>query len=281
MRMKRRSFLPAAGAAALSLSAASSSSAAPLKGNIKQGACRWCYNKIPIEDFAKACSEIGLKSVDLAAPAEWPVLKKYGLVPTMVPGPTTISNGLNRREDHDKYVERMGPMIRAAKAAGAPHIIVFSGERKGMPDDQGLENCVIGVKKLLPLAEETGVQIVMELLNSKVNHPDYMCDNSRWGVELCKQVNHPLFGLLYDIYHMQIMEGDVIRTIRENHKYYLHYHTGGNPGRNELDETQELNYPAITLAIVETGYTGYYSHEFIPKRDPLTSLREAVMLCDV
>jgi hydroxypyruvate isomerase len=285
--MKRRQFFPAASAAALALPAAvavgSSASAqtASLKGNIKQGACRWCYNKIPIEDFAKACADMGLKSIDLPAPSDWPVIKKYGLVPTMVPGPTSIRDGLNRKEDHDAIFERMGPMIRAAKEAGAPNIIVFSGERKGMGDDEGLENCAIGVKKLLPLAEETGVQIVMELLNSKVNHPDYQCDTSKWGVELCKQVNHPLFGLLYDIYHMQIMEGDVIRTIGENHKYYLHYHTGGNPGRNEIDETQELYYPAITRAIIETGFKGFFCHEFIPKRDPLTSLREAVAICDV
>lgn len=279
--MKRRSFLPAAGAAALSLSALQSLPAASLKGNIKQGACRWCYNKIPIEDFAKGCADIGLTCVDLANPNEWPVLKQYGLIPTMVGGPTTIRDGLNRKEDHAKFTEKMGPMIRAAKAAGAPHVIVFSGERKGMPDDQGLENCVAGIKQMLPLAEETGVQIVMELLNSKVNHPDYMCDTSKWGVQLCKEVNHPLFGLLYDIYHMQIMEGDVIRTIKENHKYYFHYHTGGNPGRNELDETQELYYPAITRAIIETGFKGYFSHEFVPKRDPMTSLREAAVLCDV
>jgi len=279
--MKRRSFLPAAGAAALALSASPPLPAASLKGNIKQGACRWCYNKIPIEDFAKGCAEIGLACVDLANPNEWPVLKKYGLIPTMVGGPTTIRDGLNRKEDHAKFTEKMGPMIRAAKAAGAPHVIVFSGERKGMPDDQGLENCVAGIKQMLPLAEETGVQIVMELLNSKVNHPDYMCDTSKWGVQLCKEVNHPLFGLLYDIYHMQIMEGDVIRTIRENHKHYFHYHTGGNPGRNELDETQELYYPAITRAIIETGFKGYFSHEFVPKRDPMTSLREATVLCDV
>lgn len=279
--MKRRSFLPAAGAAALALSAAPPLPAASLKGNIKQGACRWCYNKIPIEDFAKGCADIGLTCVDLANPNEWPVLKQYGLIPTMVGGPTTIRDGLNRKEDHAKFTEKMGPMIRAAKAAGAPHVIVFSGERKGMPDDQGLENCVAGIKQMLPLAEETGVQIVMELLNSKVNHPDYMCDTSKWGVQLCKEVNHPLFGLLYDIYHMQIMEGDVIRTVKENHKYYFHYHTGGNPGRNELDETQELYYPAITRAIIETGFKGYFSHEFVPKRDPMTSLREATVLCDV
>ncbi len=281
LRMKRRTFLPAAGAAALAARGLSAPQAVPLKGNVKQSACRWCYDKIPIEDFAKACAEMGLKSIDLAPKNEWPAIAKYGLTPTMVPGPTTISNGLNRLENHARIASRMQEMIEDAKAAGAPHLIVFSGNRRGMPDDEGLDYCARGLKKLLPMAEVTGVKIVMELLNSKVDHKDYMCDKSAWGVELAKEVDSPMFGLLYDIYHMQIMEGDVIRTIRENHKYFFHYHTGGNPGRNELDETQELHYPAIARAIAETGYTGYFAHEFIPKRDPLTSLREAVKLCDV
>ncbi|MCL4782384.1 MAG: TIM barrel protein [Bryobacterales bacterium] len=279
--MKRRSFLPAAGAAVLAPQAFSALQAAPLKGNLKQGACRWCYDKIPIDDFAKACAEAGLKNIDLARKQDWPAITKYGLRPTMVPGPTTISDGLNRKENHAQIAARMKPMIEDAKAVGAPDIIVFSGNRKGMSDDEGLDNCVAGIRQLLPMAEATGVRIVMELLNSKVNHKDYMCDKSVWGVELARQVNSPMFGLLYDIYHMQIMEGDVIRTIKENHKYYFHYHTGGNPGRNEIDETQELNYPAIARAILETGYTGYFSHEFIPKRDPITSLNEATRLCDV
>ena len=279
--MKRRTFLPAAGAAVLAPQAFSALQAAPLKGNLKQGACRWCYDKIPIDDFAKACAEAGLKNIDLARKEDWPAITKYGLRPTMVPGPTTIPDGLNRKENHAQIAARMKTMIEDAKAVGAPDIIVFSGNRKGMSDDEGLENCVAGIRQLLPMAEATGVRIVMELLNSKVNHKDYMCDKSVWGVELAKQVNSPMFGLLYDIYHMQIMEGDVIRTIKENHKYYFHYHTGGNPGRNEIDETQELNYPAIARAILDTGYTGYFSHEFIPKRDPITSLNEATRLCDV
>ena len=279
--MKRRTFLPAAGAAVLAPQAFSALQAAPLKGNLKQGACRWCYDKIPIDDFAKACAEAGLKNIDLARKEDWPAITKYGLRPTMVPGPTTIPDGLNRKENHAQIAARMKTMIEDAKAVGAPDIIVFSGNRKGMSDDEGLEHCVAGLRQLLPMAEATGVRIVMELLNSKVNHKDYMCDKSVWGVELAKQVNSPMFGLLYDIYHMQIMEGDVIRTIKENHKYYFHYHTGGNPGRNEIDETQELNYPAIARAILDTGYTGYFSHEFIPKRDPITSLNEATRLCDV
>jgi hydroxypyruvate isomerase len=279
--MKRRTFLPAAGAAVLVPQAFSSLQAAPLKGNLKQSACRWCYDKIPIEDFAKACAEAGLKSIDLARKEDWPVIQKYGLVPTMVPGPTTIPDGLNRKENHPQIIAKMKTIIEDAKAVRAPHVIVFSGNRRGMSDDEGLENCAIGLKQLVPMAEATGVQIVMELLNSKVDHKDYMCDKSVWGVELAKHVNSPMFGLLYDIYHMQIMEGDVIRTIKENYKYYFHYHTGGNPGRNEIDETQELNYAAIARAIIATGYTGYFAHEFIPKRDPITSLNEATRLCDV
>ena len=284
--MKRRTFvsgspLAAASAAAIAPQLLQNLRAAPAKGTLKQSACRWCYGKIPMEDFAKACAEAGLKSIDLAGKAEWPAITKYGMVPTMVPGPTTIPDGLNRKENHPQIVEKMKTMIAEAKEVGAPHIIVFSGNRKGMADDEGLENCAIGLKQLLPMAEATGVKIAMELLNSKVNHPDYMCDKTPWGVELAKEVNSPMFGLLYDIYHMQIMEGDVIRTIRDNHKYIFHYHTGGNPGRNEIDETQELNYPAIARAILETGYSGYFAHEFIPKRDPITSLNEAVRLCDV
>ncbi|MCZ2155202.1 MAG: sugar phosphate isomerase/epimerase, partial [Bryobacterales bacterium] len=205
---------------------------------MKQSACRWCYNKIPIDDFARACAEMGLKSIDLAPREEWPVIARYGLIPTMVGGPTTISNGLNRLENHARVIAAMPEMIENAKAAGAPHVIIFSGNRRGMSDDEGLENCAKGVKALLPMAESTGVKIVMELLNSKVDHKDYMCDKSAWGVALAREVNSPMFGLLYDIYHMQIMEGDVIRTIRENIQYIGHFHTAGNPGRHEFDNTQ-------------------------------------------
>jgi hydroxypyruvate isomerase len=251
------------------------------KGRLKQSACRWCYNAIAIEDFARECARLGLKSVDLSRPPEWPVLKKFNLIPTMIGGGTSIPDGFNRRENHAGIEERFRESVRQAVEFGAPSLIVFSGNRKGMSDEEGLENCVIGVKKVMPMAEDKGLLVCMELLNSKVNHPDYMCDHTKWGVELVKRVGSPQFKLLYDIYHMQIMEGDVIRTLRENAQYIGHLHTGGNPGRNEIDDTQELNYKAIANAVVEMGFTGYFAHEFVPKRDPLTSLAEATALCDV
>jgi hydroxypyruvate isomerase len=281
--MNRRTFVQAAGAqaGAAVLSAASQVKPIDRKGRIKQSVCRWCYSKIPIEDFARECARLGLKSVDLAQPAEWPVIKKYNLIPTMIGGGTTIPDGFNRKENHEGIEQRFRESVRNAVEFGAPSIIVFSGNRKGMSDEEGLENCLIGLKKVMPMAEDKGLLVCMELLNSKVNHKDYMCDYTKWGVELAKRVGSPQFKLLYDIYHMQIMEGDVIRTLRDNAQYIGHLHTGGNPGRNEIDETQELNYKAITRAAIEMGFTGYMAHEFIPKRDPLTSLAEAVELCDV
>ncbi|HYO80593.1 MAG TPA: TIM barrel protein [Bryobacteraceae bacterium] len=281
--MERRALLQSAvtGVSAAVLSSGAQVKSVERKGRLKQSACRWCYSKIPAEDFARECARLGIRSVDLAAPEEWPVLKKYGLAPTMTGGGTTIPDGFNRKENHEGIATRFRESVDRAAAAGAPSIIVFSGNRKGMSDEEGLENCAIGVKKVMPMAEDKGLLVCMELLNSKVNHPDYMCDRTRWGVELVKRVGSPQFKLLYDIYHMQIMEGDVIRTMRENIQYIGHLHTGGNPGRNEIDETQELNYKAISKAVVDMGFTGYFAHEFIPKRDPLKSLAEAVDLCDV
>jgi len=261
---------------------ASPSPAAESKGRINQSVCRWCYNKIPIDDLAREASKMGITSVDLVAQEEWPAVKKYGLNLTVVPGPTTIPDGLNRKENHDAIEKKMGPMITAAKAAGAHSIIVFSGNRRGMSDQEGLENTVLGLNRIKKMGEDTGVLIVMELLNSKVDHKDYMCDHTLWGVEVMKQVNSPQVKLLYDIYHMQIMEGDVIRTIRDYHQYIGHYHTGGVPGRHEIDTTQELYYPAVCQAIIETGFKGHMAHEFIPKYpDPIKSLNDAVKLCDV
>ena len=281
--MERRTFFQsaAAGMSAAILSDAAQVKPVERKGRIKQSACRWCYAKVPIEEFAKESARLGLKSVDLAPQSEWAVLKKYGLVPTMVGGGTTIPDGFNRKENHEGIARRFRESVDNAVAAGAPSLIVFSGNRKGMSDEEGLENCVIGLKKVMPMAEDKGLLVCMELLNSKVNHPDYMCDRTKWGVELAKRVASPQFKLLYDIYHMQIMEGDVIRTMRDNIQYIGHLHTGGNPGRNEIDETQELNYLAISKAVAELPFEGYYAHEFIPKRDPLKSLAEAVELCDV
>jgi hydroxypyruvate isomerase len=280
--MDRRSFVQTAAAGtAAAFSAAAQVNPIQRKGKLKQSACRWCYNKIPIEDLAKEGARLGLKSIDLTSQAEWPTLKKYGLIPTMIGGGTTIPDGFNRKENHAGIEERFRTSVKNAIEYGAPSLIVFSGNRKGMSDEEGLENCVVGLKKVMPIAEDKGLLVCMELLNSKVNHADYMCDRTKWGVELVKQVGSPQFKLLYDIYHMQIMEGDVIRTMRENKQYIGHLHTGGNPGRNELDDTQELNYKAIAKAVVDMGFDGYFAHEFIPKRDPLTSLGEAVEMCDV
>jgi hydroxypyruvate isomerase len=195
--------------------------------------------------------------------------------------PGGISDGLNRIENHQKIADYFEHTIPIVAKAGFQNIICFSGNRRGQADEQGLENCAVGLKKMVGLAEKHKVNLVMELLNSKVNHADYQCDKTHWGVELCKRVGSERFKLLYDIYHMQIMEGDVIRTIRENHQYIAHYHTGGVPGRNEIDESQELHYPAIMKAIVDTGFKGYVAQEFIPKREPLASLRQGVQICDV
>lgn len=257
--------------------------AAPaLKGNINHSACRWCYSKIPLEDLCKASKEIGLKALDLTGPDEWPVLKKYGLTCSMAQGAGKgIDKGFNDPALHDELIASYEAIFPKLKAAGLTNVICFSGNRRGMADEQGLENCAKGLKRLMSSAEKHGVVMVMELLNSKVNHKDYMCDHTAWGAELCRRVGSESFKLLYDIYHMQIMEGDIIRTLKENSKYIGHYHTGGNPGRNEIDETQEIYYPAVMKAILETGYKGFVAQEFIPKRDPLTSLKEGVLICDV
>ncbi|MGB9602979.1 MAG: hydroxypyruvate isomerase family protein [Verrucomicrobiia bacterium] len=252
-----------------------------LKGNIHHSVSRWCYGKLSLDDLCKACVDIGIESVELLGPSEWPTVKKYGLTCAMCNGPDSIGYGFNRVEHHDDLVSKFEKAIPQVAEFGFPNIICFSGNRRGMSDEEGLENCVKGLKRLMPIAEKYKVTVVLELLNSKVNHKDYMADHTAWGVELCKRVGSERLKLLYDIYHMQIMEGDLIRTIKENYKYIGHYHTGGNPGRNEIDETQEINYPAVMKAIVSTGYKGFVGQEFIPKRDPIASLRQAIMICDV
>ncbi len=278
--MTRRTFSTAVAAPAV-LSAASQVSRKARKGNLQQSVCRWCYRDIPLEDLARECARLGLVGIDLLTPAEWPVVQKYGLTPTMASGVSTIADGVNRIENHDKIEAQLREMFAKAKPAGVTNIIIFSGNRKGMSDEQGMDNCVKFFNKVKAEAEDKGLIVNMELLNSKVNHPDYMCDLSKWGVEMCKRVGSPNVKLLYDIYHMQIMEGDVIRTIKDNIQYFGHFHTGGVPGRNEIDTTQELYYPAIVQAILATGFKGYFAHEFIPKRTPLTSLDEAITLCDL
>jgi hydroxypyruvate isomerase len=261
---------------------------APALAPIRHSVCKWCYGKIPLEDFAKAAKEIGLESVELLDPKDWPTVQKAGLTCALANGTTTIPSGFNRTENHAKYVASMIERINAVADAGLPSVIVFSGNRSDkvlgkISDEQGLENCAIGLKQIVGTAEKRGVTVVMELLNSKVNHKDYMCDHTAWGVELVKRVGSERFKLLYDIYHMQIMEGDVIRTIQESHQYIGHYHTAGNPGRAEFEpgDQQELYYPPIMRAIAATGFKGFVAQEFIPKRDALTSLRAAVKLCTV
>ena len=280
----------AAGAAAIASSnalvqglSAAQSKPAKLSGNVNHSVCKWCYKNIPLEEFCQAIKKMGIVSVDLLGMDDAPVLRKHGLTNGVMSGvPGGITKGLNRLEHHDAIVEYFETAIPFAAKEGYRNVICFSGNRNGMDDQQGLENCAIGLKRIAPLAEKHGVYVIMELLNSKRNHKDYMCDRTPWGVELCKLVGSERFKLLYDIYHMQIMEGDVIDTIREFHPYFAHYHTGGVPGRNEIDESQELYYPAIMKAIVATGYDGFVAQEFIPaSKDPLASLAQAIRICDV
>jgi hydroxypyruvate isomerase len=254
-----------------------------LKGRINHSVCQWCYKNIPLEEFCRDVKDIGIPSIELLKVEDFPTLKKFGLTCAVVTGvPGMITSGLNRVENHDKIVEFMERTIPAAADFGAPNVICFSGNRKGQDDEAGLENCAIGLKRIAPVAEKYKVNVIMELLNSKRNHKDYQCDHTVWGVDLVKRVGSERFKLLYDIFHMQIMEGDVCDTIKENHDFIAHYHTGGVPGRAEIDETQELNYPRIMQAILDTGYKGFVAQEFVPKRaDPIASLRQGVMICDV
>lgn len=293
--MTRRSFIQSAALAAVTtpmispLANAQSAPGSPakLKGNIKHSVCRWCYGKIPLDDLCAAAKEMGLTAIDLLAPPEFDTAKKHGLVVSMVSGPTLdgiggIPKGWNRLEHHDKLMQAYKQCLKETADAGFERLICFSGNRVGLDDEKGLDNCEAGLKRLVPIAEKLKVTLCMELLNSKRNHKDYQCDHVAWGTELVKRVSSDRFKLLYDIYHMQIMEGDVCATILENHQYFDHYHTGGVPGRHEIDDTQELHYPRIMETIVSTGYKGYVAQEFVPKGpDPLASLRQAVAICDV
>jgi hydroxypyruvate isomerase len=269
------------------LAAADAAAGSQLKYRINHSVCKWCYGKIPLDEFCRASKEIGLQSVELLNPPDFPTLRKYDLTCAMVSNPTIdrlggIERAFNRIEHHDKLVQAYEQRIKEVADAGLTNLICFSGNRAGLDDEQGIENCVVGLKRIMSTAEKHKVNIVMELLNSKVNHKDYQCDKTPWGVEVCKGVGSERMKLLYDIYHMQIMEGDVIATIRKYKDYIGHYHTGGVPGRNEIDETQELYYPAIMRAIVDTGYKGFVGQEFIPKRpDALASLKQGVEICDV
>ncbi|MEZ5403650.1 MAG: TIM barrel protein [Bryobacteraceae bacterium] len=285
--LDRRTAMKAAAATALSLTQRLDAADAAIKGRVNHSVCKWCYRNIALEDLCKQAKEIGLHSIELLGPEDWPMLKKYNLTCAMGSGAVNkgiggIPKAFNRLEHHDALIEVYSDFIPKAAGAGLENLICFSGNRDGMSDEQGMENCAVGLKKLMPLAEKHKVNVVMELLNSKVNHKDYMCDHTEWGVELAKKVGSERFKLLYDIYHMQIMEGDVIATIKKYHPYIAHYHTGGVPGRAEIDETQELYYPAIMKAIVDTGFRGFVAQEFIPKReDKIGSLKQGVRICDV
>lgn len=253
------------------------------KGNINHSVCRWCYSKVPLETLAEAAKKMGITSIELVGPNDWPILKKYGLHCAMPNGTALgIPKGFNHKEYHAELFKQYSEIIPKVAEAGYDKIICFSGNRESISEEEGLQNSVIGLQPLMSIAEKYKVTIVMELLNSKVNHADYQCDHTAWGVALCDKLGSDRFKLLYDIYHMQIMEGDVIATIRKYHSYFAHYHTGGVPGRNEIDDTQELNYPAIMKEIVKTGYKGYVAQEFIPARpDALASLAQGVQICDV
>ncbi|HEY8513703.1 MAG TPA: TIM barrel protein [Cyclobacteriaceae bacterium] len=255
----------------------------PLAGNVNHSVCRWCYQNIPLEQLCEAAKGMGLKSVELLGPNEWPVAIKYGLTVAMSNGSSLgIPKGFNDPANHEQLLKDFSDVIPKAADHGITNVICFSGNRNGMDDQVGLENCARGLDPVVKVAQKYNVNIVMELLNSKVNHPDYMCDHTPWGVALCEKLGSENFKLLYDIYHMQIMEGDIIATINKYHKYIAHYHTGGVPGRAEIDETQELYYPAIMRAIVKTGFKGFVAQEFIPKGgDPLASLKAGVKICDV
>ena len=252
-------------------------------GRLKQSVSRWPYNSIPLPDFAHAVAEMGLSAIDLLQPSEWEVVRQAGLICSMGYAKAgSIPNGVNNKANHDAIVKGFEEFIPLAAKQNVPNVITFFGNvQPGMSETEAIDNCVIGLNRVKKIAEDNGVTICVELLNSKVNHKGYQGDHTAFGVQVVKAVDSPRVKLLYDIYHMQIMEGDVIRTIRDNIDYIAHFHTGGVPGRHELDDTQELNWAAVARAIVGTGFKGYMAHEFLPTRDPLTSLREAVALCDV
>lgn len=257
-----------------------------LKGEINHSVCYWTYNFLPLDELCAAVKKIGFAAIDLVGPKDWNTLKKHGVYSSMCNGAEiSLTEGWNHKEYHPTLLKNYNEHINLVADAGYKNLICFSGNRKGMDDETGLKNCAEGLKKIMSLAEKRGVVIQMELFNSKINHPDYMCDKSAWGVELCKRIGSDNFKLLYDIYHMQINEGDVIRTINDHHQYFGHYHTAGVPGRHEIDDTQELYYPAIINAIKKIGFKGYVAQEFIPtgkdNKTRIAALKKAVKLCDV
>jgi hydroxypyruvate isomerase len=282
MLTRREALTSVAAVGAVATVLGQSGNRAVSRGRLKQSVCRWCFQKIPLREFCRAVADLGLPAIDLLSEEEWPVAREFGLVTSMGSGlGGTIPDGLNDPANHDAIVKSLEAGIPRAAKAGVPNVISFFGNRKGRSDEEGIANCVAALNRVKRVAEDHGVTVCVELLNSKVNHKDYHGDRTPFGVAVVSAVNSPRVKLLYDIYHMQIMEGDVIRTIRDNFQWIAHYHTAGVPGRNELDGTQELQYAAIAKAIVDLGFTGYMAQEFIPTRDPITSLRDAVTLCDV
>ncbi|HJS00934.1 MAG TPA: TIM barrel protein [Flavobacterium sp.] len=254
-----------------------------LRGKINHSVCRWCFDSIDLETLCIEAKKIGITAIDLVGPEGWPTLKKHGLDSSMCNGAEiNLEDGFNDEKFHKTLIDSYTKMIPLVSNAGYKNLICFSGNKRGKTDEEGWNNCVKGLQALIPLARKHNVTLVMELLNSKIDHIDYQCDTTKWGVELAKRLDSENFKLLYDIYHMQINEGDVIRNIKENHHYIAHYHTAGVPGRNEIDNTQELNYPAIMLAIAETDFKGYVAQEFIAKNvDSLYSLKKAVEICAI
>jgi hydroxypyruvate isomerase len=256
------------------------------KGNIRHSVAQWTYNFLPLEELCLVVKEIGFSAIDLIGPAQWDILKRHGIDCSMCNGAEiSLTEGWNRKDLHATLIQNYSEHIELVAQAGYKNLICFSGNRDGLDDETGLQNCAEGLQQIMSLAERRGVIVQMELFNSKIDHPDYMCDSSAWGVELCKRVGSPNFKLLYDIYHMQVQEGDVIRTIQDHHQWFGHYHTAGVPGRNEIDDTQELNYPAIMRAVYATGFEGYVAQEFLPKRatdaEKIASLAQAIAICDI
>jgi hydroxypyruvate isomerase len=254
-----------------------------LKKNINHSVCRWTYDFLSLDELCTTVKKIGFSAIDLVGPKEWNVLKNHNVYSSMCNGAEiNLTDGWNDKKFHATLTKNYTEHIDLVAKAGYKNLICFSGNRRGMDDETGLKNCTEGLKHIMTLAEKRGVVIQMELFNTKVNHPDYMCDNTPWAIELCKRIGSQNFKLLYDIYHMQINEGDIIRTITDNHQYFGHYHTAGVPGRNEIDDSQELFYPAIMKAIVKTGFKGYVAQEFIPtKQNKIAALKEAINICDV
>lgn len=291
IRVSRRGFVATATVAASVIGSVPPSAAAAesvsiwsvnaKEGRLNQSVCRWCFNGMKLEELAKEAASMGMVGIDLLSPGEeFETVKKHGLVCTMVTS-HSLADGLCDPKLHDACLKKINESIEATAKEGWRNVICFSGNARGMDRKTGLKNCAEALKKIVPVAEKNKVILNMELFNSRVDHADYMCDRSDWGIELVKEVGSNHFKLLYDIYHMQIMEGDIIRSIQKNHQYFGHYHTAGNPGRHEMDDTQELLYPPIARAIADVGFDGYFAHEFLPVRDPMTSLREAVKQCTV